>query len=121
MSEHSVHLFPFSVEASSDAIKTKKYLQLKENGLHYETMITGRKLLGQPVQMQGNTQAQVWKKQAVYRDDEEEDVFEWKKTAIHFDTFVFWKKDTMPSKEDARLGAIEHWLDISRSIHEPIP
>ncbi|CAO3685452.1 unnamed protein product [Rhizopus stolonifer] len=108
MSDIKAHLFPFSKE-----------------GDQYETKFNGRQLIGHSVSVQGTTQGHVWVKETGYEEEEEEEEeykqATWKKTNTTIDEFILWKKDRAPDKQDYRIKALENWLDISQSIHEPIP
>ncbi|KAG2192855.1 hypothetical protein INT46_010882, partial [Mucor plumbeus] len=44
-----------------------------------------------------------------------------KNTNKTIEEFILWKKDTAPNVEDARISALDKWIDISEAIHEPIP
>ena len=39
-----------------------------------------------------------------------------KKSAPEISRFVFWKKDTAPNDQDARLKAIEDWHNITNAV-----
>lgn len=51
-------------------------------------------------------------------EEEEEEIREtWIKTSTTIDNFLLWKKDTQPNKDDPRINAVQHWLDISQIVN----
>lgn len=116
MSEIKAHLFPFSVDYEGP-VKSKEYLSVEKgpNG-QYETVILGRQLIGHSVSTSGITQGHVFKKDMFVDEQDQKESMPWKKTDTVINDYILWKKDTAPDKQDARIKAIESWLDISRAV-----
>ncbi|KAI8376775.1 hypothetical protein BD560DRAFT_367456 [Blakeslea trispora] len=116
------HLLPFSVQ-KEESINTAKYLQIDKNeeGI-YETVIHGRKLLGRAIQIKAPTQGHVW-----YQDTEEElelkkeSTAEWHRSKTSISEFILWKKDHAPDPKDPRIHALQSWIPLAQTIHEPLP
>ncbi|GAA5796722.1 ribonuclease H2, subunit C [Helicostylum pulchrum] len=131
MSDIKVHLLPFSVDRES-VINTQSYFKVDKVQDQYETVMLGRKLIGTEVSLTNSkVLGHVWEKNVTesYDDEEEEEVDEedrasntpWVKTNTTIDEFILWKKDTAPNKQDPRINALNNWMDITQTIHEPIP
>lgn len=115
MSDIKAHLFPFSVDYEGP-VKSKEYLQIEKiENEQYETVVMGRQLFGHSVSIHGNTQGHVWIKDTK-EEKEEEEQMKWKKSNTIVDEFILWKKDRAPDKKDARIRAVENWLNISQAV-----
>lgn len=61
MSDIPVHLLPFSVDQEGP-INTKQYLKIEKENEHYETVIMGRKLIGNHIILPDTTIGKTKKK-----------------------------------------------------------
>lgn len=122
MNNTSIHLLPFGIDREGP-INTKEYFSIENNNDQLETIMMGRKLVGKPVSLTGNTLGHVWKKSLDYNDQEDDDEeteekSTWIKTDITVKDFTLWKKDTAPNAQDPRINAIQNWLDISQTVKQ---